>query len=346
MRWIVASVGVILLALGTAFGVGYLVLSPKLVVERQVQIDRHRSMVYPLGASLATFQEWSPWARLDPTQRYEVQGSAGPGQSARFRSASAQIGEGSYTIFAVTPHSAVSMLAKGGPVSSGAGGAQFDLTLEDFSGGALATWRVTRDCGQDPGGVLCRYINLFVEAPIGTALEQGLNRLKRLAEDLPALDISDVTVSIENRPPLQFAYVESAAEKDDPDRVVQAILGASMFVQQFFQARTTPPPGPRVVVMTRDDDRQVSFRVGFLYEGPAIADPAPPVRTGETPSGKAAKLVHLGAPVQMPTSYALFNAYLRAHRIQTDGLPWEIYAQPAKLEDGSDAKIEIFVPVK
>lgn len=346
MKWVLIGIGIIGLLLGAAYGAGYFLISPKLAVSQSVQIDRHRSMVYPLASNLALFHDWSPWARIDPGQRYEVKGSAGQGQTARYKSNVSQIGEGAYAITAVTPHTAVSMRADGGPMATGVGSVTLDLTLEDASGGALTTWRLTRDCGQGLDSVICRYLNLMVASSSQVALEQGLTRLKRLAEGLPALDISDVTVTIETRTGQQFAYVESAAEKDDPTRVAQAIFGAASYVQQVFIARQMPQTGPRVVVMTKDDDRQISLRVGYVYEGPALVDAAPPVRVGETPSGKAAKLTHIGAPERMQVSYALFNAYLRAHRIQTDGLPWEVYVKPAAREDQSDAQVDIYIPVK
>jgi effector-binding domain-containing protein len=346
MKWVLIGIGVLGLVFGAAFGVGYFLVSPSLKVAQSIQIDRHPSMVYPLTSNLALFHEWSPWARMDPGQRYEVQGSAGQGQTARFKSNVSQIGEGAYAITAVTPHAAVRMRADGGPMATGLASVTLDVALEEASGGALTTWTLTRDCGTGLDSVVCRYLNLMVAGSAQVALEQGLTRLKRLAEGLPALDISDVTVNVETRTGAQFAYVESAAEKDDPIRVTQAILGAANYVQQFFIGRQLPQSGPRVVVMTKDDDRQVSFRVGYMYEGPAIVDAAPPVRVGETPSGKAAKLTHIGAPEQMQVSYALFNAYLRAHRIQTDGLPWEVYVKAATREDQSDAQVDIYIPVK
>lgn len=346
MKWLLIAVGVLAVALGAAFGVGYFVLQPKLTLEQSVQIDRHRSMVYPLAANLAIFQEWSPWVRLDPAQRFEVQGSAGLGQVARYDSANAQIGQGSYKIDAMTPNLAVRYAVDGGPIASGALSTAFDFAFVDSSGGAQATWRVTRDCGARWDSVPCRYINLMLASATRTAMEQGLARLKRLTEDLPALDISDVAVTIETRPPQPFIYVESASDKSQEDRVAQAILGASAYVQQFLNLRQIGQVGPRVVVLTRDDERQVEFRVGYAYAGPALTDVAPPVRFGETPSGKAAKFVHVGSPVKMQVSYPLFYAYLRAHRIQPNGLPWEVYVQPAVREDQSDARIEIFIPVK
>lgn len=346
MKWVLIAVGVLALALGAAFGVGYFVLQPKLTVEQSIQIDRHRSMVFPLAANLAIFQEWSPWARMDPSQRFEVQGSAGIGQTARFVSANAQIGQGGYKIAAVTPNLALRYAVDGGPIASGALSTQFDFDFVDASGGAQTTWRITRDCGTNWDSVPCRYINLFTASSAATAMGQGLARLKRLAEDLPALDISDVSVAIETRPAQPFVYVESASDKTQEDRVAQAILGASSYVQQFLSVRQSAQLGPRVVVLTRDDERQAEFRVGYVYTGPALTDVVPPVRVGETPSGKAAKFVHVGSPVKMQVSYAQLYAYLRAHRIQPNGLPWEVYVQPAVREDQSDARIEIFIPVK
>lgn len=348
MKWVLAAVGVLALALATLVGVGLFALSPTLIVQQQVQIDRHRSIVYPLASSLSNFAEWFSLMRLDPGQFYEVQGSAGIGQTARYRSPLSQIGEGAFKIVAVTPNSAVAMTMTGGPLAGGAASAQYDLKLEDASGGAQTTWQFTRDCGGGLESVVCRYVNLSLQDTARKTLTDSLARLKRLAETMPALDISDVDVSIETRPARPFAYVESAAEKDDQARVVAAILGAANIVQQFLASKGVANPGPRVVVMTKDDDRQVSFRVGFVLETDAVkeGDPALGVRVGETPSGRAGRFVHAGGMDRMPVSYALFNAYLRANRIQTDGLPWEVLVQPAQREDQSDARMEIYIPVK
>lgn len=346
MKWIILGVGILGLLVAGGAGAGFFLLPGKLVVQESIQIDRHRSVVFPLAGNLASFQEWSPWARLDPAQEYTVQGSAGAGQTAQFRSALSQIGQGAYEITRVKPNESVSMTARGGPAATGLDKAQLDVSFSDASGGAKTTWTITRDCGGAPSSIPCRFVNFLSEASLRLAMTQGLARLKQIAETLPAQDISDVVVTVETVAPRQFAYVESAATRDDGARVAAAILGALDYVRQFFVARQTEPASSYVVVMTNDDGRQVTFRVGFPYTGPAITDAAPPVRVGETPSGKAAKIVHIGPPERMPISYALLYAYLAAHRLQVDGLPWEVYVKRGTTEGAGDARTEIFVPVK
>lgn len=345
MKLLLLLIGVVMVVAGAIFGVGAFVLPNKLVVEQTALIERHRSMIYPLAANLTNFQEWSPWSRRDPSMSYVVTGSAGLGQRAAYKSASPQVGEGEYAIVAVEPHTSVTFNLEGGALATGAEQTTLALTLEDANGGAVTTWRLERDCGPAWHAILCRYGNLFIDAPAAAALSQGLARLKQLAEDLPALDISGVVVTVENRAPRQYAYVESSAAKDSPTSVASVLRGANEQVLQFLNERRIATVGSRVLVATRDEGQQLFFNTGYLYDSQSIGDPVPPVRMGTTPSGRAAMMVHVGSKAKLQSSYALLYAYLRAHRIEWRGLPWEVFVGDPTGDD-DEARVEIYIPVK
>jgi effector-binding domain-containing protein len=350
MKWALLLVGALVVIVGALAGVGAFLLPNKLTVEQAIQIDRHRSMVFPLAANLTNFQEWSPWVRRDPSLAYIVTGSAGLGQTAAFRSASPQVGDGKYEIAAVDPNTAVTFALQGGVLGAGAAQSTLTLSMSDMSGGAATVWRFERICSTSWDSILCRFGNLFVETAAKVSLEQGLAGLKQLAEDLPALDISSVVVTVENRAPRQYAFVASEAAKDNPSSVANVLRGANEQVLQFLNERGIGPVGARVLVTTGDvaagnGAQQILFNTGYLYDGPAIVDPPPPVRNGATPGGRAAMMVHEGSKAKLQTSYALLYAYLRAHRIEWRGLPWEIYVSDPSGDDDA-ARVEIYIPVK
>jgi len=169
---------VVVLALVAVFVVtGLLFLPAGVHVERNAVIEASPAEVYPLVASLERFNEWSPWADLDPAAIYEFSGpTTGVGARMAWRSDKPEVGAGSQEVVAATENREVQVRL----AFDGQGEALSGWTLRPQGEEAtLATWSFDMDLGMNP---VMRWMGLMIDGPIGADYERGLARLKQVAE--------------------------------------------------------------------------------------------------------------------------------------------------------------------
>ncbi len=153
-----------------------LMLPGRVHIERSVEIDAPASQVYPLIDGYGRFNEWSPWANLDPATRYEYSGpERGVGARMEWQSDSREVGSGAQEIVAAEADRWVRTRL----TFEDQGEAEARMELESTGSGTLATWSLEMDLGLNP---VTRWIGLMIEGPVGADYERGLAQLKALAE--------------------------------------------------------------------------------------------------------------------------------------------------------------------
>jgi effector-binding domain-containing protein len=229
--------------------------------------------------------------------------------------------------------------------------AAFNSTMRLSPGESSTTvaWTMSATCAQGPINVPCRYMNLVVARMIERELDSGLARLKTLTEQLPDVNFESLQVEFLNVEPQSYVYSPVTTSNQDQAQVDAALnLGLSQ-VDVFMTQYQLVKSGPQVRVTTGWDQaqNQMSFRVGFPFAGPTPLTVVG-VQIGQTPSGRALRVLHEGPRANMQTTYAKIYAYLQAHRIplREDGLPWEVVLSEGGEADPAAAKIEIFVPLQ
>lgn len=178
MRLLIRVVVFVLVLLVGLVGIGFL-LSEKVHVERSAKIAASPTTLYAVLNSFEKFDQWSPWADLDPNVKVEKSGPAS-GVGAHYAwHGSADVGAGSQEIIATTPESLVQirLIFEGFDQPSIA-----SYTIKPDGNGSLVTWAMDSDLGSNP---VNRYFGLMMDKYIGRDYEKGLVRLKTLAESLP-----------------------------------------------------------------------------------------------------------------------------------------------------------------
>lgn len=166
--WILAALVVIFI------GGGYL-LPDEVNLQRQAVIKATPEKVFALVGGYKRFNEWSPWAELDPKMAYTFEGpEAGVGAKMSWASGDPNVGVGSQTITEYVPNSRVGVDLDFGEM--GKSQAYWDLKPEGT--GTSATWgfRMKLESMMD------RWFGLLMECFIGPDYEKGLAKLKALAE--------------------------------------------------------------------------------------------------------------------------------------------------------------------
>lgn len=173
MRFLRIAVAVVAVLFGLFIIVG-LLLPERMEVSRSVGIDAQPATVFPLVNDLRAFNRWSPWSGGDTGYTFSGPES-GVGQRMTWRSDDPQVGSGSQEIVASRPGEEVTMRLDFGPQ----GAAQAAFFLEPADGGTRVTWTFAFDVGND---LIGRYLGLIMKGMVGAKYEEGLARLKRLAE--------------------------------------------------------------------------------------------------------------------------------------------------------------------
>ncbi len=166
--WIVVAVIVVFV------GGGY-VLPGEAVVQRQTVIAAPPEKVFAVIGNMKRFNEWSPWAELDPNIQYKFEGpETGVGQKMSWTSNHPDVGNGSQTITAYEENKRIAAALDFGDM----GKAMASMELAPVAGGTGVTWGFKTELR----GALERWFGLMFDRWIGADYEKGLARLKALAE--------------------------------------------------------------------------------------------------------------------------------------------------------------------
>lgn len=149
-------------------------------VERSILIDAPPAAVFPFVNGFERFNEWSPWARLDPQTQYQRQGPAtGVGARQAWLSENRGVGSGSQEIVESVPDERVRMKVE----FTGFSGENYaTISLAPEGEGTRVRWAYETAFH---GNLLNRYFGLMLDRMLGPDYEQGLVNLKQLAEAQP-----------------------------------------------------------------------------------------------------------------------------------------------------------------
>lgn len=155
-------------------------LPRNVTVTRSIEIAAPPSVIYPLISDLRRADEWSPWLELDTDAEITFTGpSDGVGQTMNWQSENPDVGSGSQSITMLEPDSKVETALDFG--DRGTATASFGLDPE--GGATKVTWGFATDLGFNP---VERYFGLMFDEWIGADYENGLAKLKTVAEAEPA----------------------------------------------------------------------------------------------------------------------------------------------------------------
>jgi hypothetical protein len=173
LAWSVLALAAVLLVVGVF-------LPTSAHVERSIRTTAGPETVYGIVNGFQRFNEWSPWAGLDPKTRYTFSGPVtGVGARMEWSSDKPEVGSGSQEITAVEPGRSVTMRLD----FDGQSAATSTMVIEPEASGSLVRWSF--DTSYE-GNFPMRYFGLLFDGMIGADYEKGLSRLKSIAENAAA----------------------------------------------------------------------------------------------------------------------------------------------------------------
>jgi effector-binding domain-containing protein len=332
-----------LVAVVVVFAVAGALLPRTAHVERSIEIDAPPLTVFTLVNGFQRFNEWSPWADIDPAgTEYSISGpTTGVGARMSWSSDNPRVGVGSQEIVRSEPIRRVDTVLDFGAQ----GTADAFFVLEPSGGGTRVTWGFETDFGWNLVG---RYLGFFMfDAALGGDYESGLDNLRQLAEGLPKADWSDLEpeiVSTEAQP-LAFSAGSVAAE---PDQIADAVEAALQQVQRYLRRAGVEAAGPPVVLARERTEDVYSFQAGLPYAGEPRREPRQQenVELGSTPATRAVTAVHVGPVTELPATYAKLEAWAAVHGVALGSGAWETPVVSPDDVPEETPRMRVFLPIE
>ncbi|MFM9864405.1 MAG: SRPBCC family protein [Micropepsaceae bacterium] len=345
-------IGLVVLA---ALVVGGAYLTPQNAhVERSTIMAATPEEVFSVVNDLSRFNEWSPWAKLDPNAKYTMDGApSGVGAKMSWTSADANVGNGSQEIIESEQFSLVKTKLDFGDQGTAFG----TLTFAPAEGGTKVTWAFDSDLGMNP---IARYMGLMFDSWIGKDYESGLANLKAIVEkgaqaataaalatpgsgptppDIPMSAAADPTKGPEVVNVAAKAVIQTrASAKATDNAAISAALGAAnQKLLNYGMANELQIGGaPLAITISHSADGDWVFDAAMpLAEKPAKAvAEADGVKVTDTYAGRAVKLTHKGPYNTMNDTYARIHEYTKAQGLKEKSVAWEEYVgDPSETED-------------
>lgn len=147
------------------------------IISRSGIIAKSPENIFSYINDLHQFQEWSPWAKVDPNATASWSGpSAGPGASFSW-SGNSEVGEGTMTIVESRPNDYVKFRLDFKRPFSATNMAEFKL--KPSNGSTELTWSMS-----GTNGFLAKAVGMFLDCDkmVGGYFEKGIQNLKGVVE--------------------------------------------------------------------------------------------------------------------------------------------------------------------
>ena len=159
--------------------VTYFVIPSDTHMERTTVIDASPEKIFAQINSFERFNEWSPWAKIDPDTEYSYSGpESGVGARMSWKSEDPNVGNGAQEIIESVPSSKLTNKME---FEGMTGEASATFMLEEEGGSTKVTW--TYDA-KDVSGVF-RFFLMGIDGMLGPQYESGLADLKSMVENTP-----------------------------------------------------------------------------------------------------------------------------------------------------------------
>lgn len=335
LKWLVILVLVLIAAL---VGAGFF-LPDRAHVERSTVVNAPVPAVFALLNGFRRFQEWSPWLKYDPAAKVTTEGPPWGVGARQSWAGNDQVGSGSQEIVATNPWSDITIklvFADFGSENT----ARYVLAPEGEA--TRVTWSYDSAAN---GNLLYRYFGLMADKMLGPDYEDGLAKLKTVAETLPRDDFREVEAELVQTQAMPIAYVAGEAPAD---QAANALAAAYAKVQAFMAANNLKQAAMPLAVTREfnDETKYWKFDAAIPLDQVCTAPEGGEVGCGSTYAGYAIKAVHRGAYEAAEPTYNKLLAFKNAAGLQDNGNSWEHYVVDPATAPQAEWVTHIYWPVK
>lgn len=292
--------------------------------ERSIVIDRPPAMVFGVINSFRRFNDWSPWAKLDPDAKYQ-RGGPDEGVGAHFSwKGNNKVGAGRQEIRRSEAYTLVQSALDFGPMGQG----MSTFTLVSKGQGTQLTWAFdsqlplafNRDFLWNTMG---RLLSPWIRAEVGKDYGRGLDSLKALLESIPTADIAHLEADVGAVSARPTYYISTQATLDIA-ATHRALIDAYGEISAFATLNALQQAGPPRAVITGQDANHWMFDAAIPYDR-SDAPTAGRLHIGTTHAGNVVLFKHVGSHATLADTHAMAHTWLAAHGWKEIGQRSEIY---------------------
>ena len=301
-------------------------------LEKSIVIMAPASRVFREVNSFEHFNDWSPWAKMDPSSQYTFEGPAS-GVGAKMSWDGEKVGKGSQWIEESVENEKVKNGMSFGEYE-GAYFATFTLAKEDD--GTLVTWSYD---GPNPG-FMSKMMWLFMKGMMDEQFEQGLNDLKTMIESSPASSIEISEESVESVHYISLSHTMSPQNDAAIANQMGSMYGKLMAAMQKAKVEMAGPP---FCLYPSYSEESMEMVCAIPV---AAAAKVPGYEVTEGYQGAVVKGIHKGDYHLLEKTHQEISSYITDHELQISGAPWETYiTDPSQVQDTSMWITEVYYPV-
>jgi len=308
-------------------------------VERDILIDTHAATIFALMNDFGQVMKWSPLLDGDPNAQIVISGPL-RGVSASINWNGPIIGQGRQTIIESVPYERITVEFE--PADRAPATATFTLASEDEM--TRVVWRQESDYGFNLVG---RYFGLLQGTIIGPEQEDGLRRLKELAENLPRADFTDIEIEQIVVEASDIAYLRTTSIPEAT--AISEAMGAAYFsVLSFIDEHGLDDAGAPLSITRTFSGSELVFDAAIPVRGLTAATPraGESVKIGRTYAGPVIRVKHIGPYRTLGRTHDKIAAYLAALGIKRNGDAWESYVSDPTRTDEADLLTYVYYPIR
>lgn len=316
-----------------------LFLPSRQVIERETVIDTHAATVFALLNDFKQVRKWSPMLDGDPNARIDISGPP-RGAGASITWDGHIIGQGRQTIVESVPYESIAVQFEFFDRAP----AQASFNLASRDGTTHIVWRQEIDYGFNLAG---RYLGLMQDAIIGPDQEEGLQRLRELAESLPRADFSDIDIEQIVVESSNIAYLRTTSIPEAA--AISEAMGEAYFsVLRFIDEHGLDDAGAPLSITRTFSGSELVFDAAIPVRGLTDATPrsGETVKIGKTYAGPVIRVKHIGPYRTLGRTHDKIAAYLAALGIERNGDAWETYISDPTRTDESELLTYVYYPIR
>ncbi len=340
LELIIAVVIVVLLFLGIG-----LFLPDHARVERDVELSNPVTQVYDYLNHFKRYNQWQPWANIDPRQTTSIEGPEfGVGAKFNWSSWDKTVGKGSLTIEESEPDTRVRMVMdndwRGHDKYS-----TFTLEQNTQTNAVTLRWTIEVEYGWD---IMGRYAGMYLNGGVGELMDQGLGKLGSIMAGVPNVDYSQVEVTVVETPPTDLLMVgmsvPAAPLKWDEAEV--ALDAGWAEIAEFIAKNKLEALGSKRRIINVLGEENSDYNVAIPV-APNTLQPTGNIHAGKTLAGRAVTLQYRGHRVGLAKPRDMLRAYAITHGYEFDRDlvgSWEEWL-PDEEETGQSVT-NLFLPIQ
>ena len=308
-------------------------------IDVHIEIDAHSATVFALVNDPERFAAWAPWVETDPNARMLYTGPK-RGVGATISWDGVIIGSGTQTIVENEPYRYVAYALSPGEPSESLSW----FRLEPGVGTTIVTWGFKTDYGMN---IIGRYFASVLGGVVARDYQDGLVRLKDLAESLPGADFADLEVEQIAIAPVDIAYL-STRSNPDPAEIASALGKAYFQILAFIDTNRLASDGAPLSIAREFTGSALAFDAAIPVRG--LTDETrrggPGVKIGATYGGPVIRAKHRGSYASLTSTHRKIAAYLAALGIERNGSAWESYVSDPGNTPETDLLTYLYYPIR